>query len=94
MLAACDLVRYYVTVGRENTLNYLRSEPVIKNFAEQWKALTNRKMGDDPEVPKISKTLSVIKWMEAFTDFLHCHIGIRMILLAYVTREEVLVPAA
>lgn len=94
LLAACDLVRYYETVGRDNTVGNIRWDPVVKNFAEQWKALTNRKTADDPEVPKISKTLSVIKWTEAFTDFLHRHIGIRMIPLAYVTRDVILVPAA
>jgi hypothetical protein len=62
LLAACDLVRYYGTVGREITAANVRWDPVIKNFAEQWRALTDRKKADDPEVPKISKTLSVIKW--------------------------------
>ena len=92
LLAACDLVRYYDTVGREVTPQNIRWDPVIKNFSEQWKALIKRKSDDDPEVPKISKTLSVIKWTEAFADYLHRNIGVRMIPLVYVTREEVIVP--
>jgi hypothetical protein len=94
LLAACDLVRYYETVGREITTGNIRWDPVIKNFAEQWRALTNRKTADDPEVPKISKALSVIKWTEAFADFLYRSIGVRTIPLAYVTRKDALVPAA
>jgi hypothetical protein len=94
LLAACDLIRYYDTVGREITTNNIRWDPVIKNFSEQWRALTNRRQADAPEVPKISKTLSVIKWTEAFADFLYRSIGVRTIPLAYVTRREPLVPAA
>jgi hypothetical protein len=68
----------------------------IKNFAEQeWRALTNcSRQADAPEVPKISKALTVIKWTEAFADFLYWSIGVRTIPLAYVTRREPLVLAA
>jgi hypothetical protein len=75
LLAACDLSRYYGTVGREITAGNIRLDPVTKNFAEQWRVLTDRKKVDDPEVPKISKTLSVIKWTESFADFVHRSIG-------------------
>jgi hypothetical protein len=87
------MVRYYGMVDRELSASNMRWEPVIKNFTQQWKALMDRKDGEDPEVPKISKTLSIIKWTEAFTDFLHRNIGIRLIPLAYVVRETVPVPS-
>jgi hypothetical protein len=45
-------------------------------------------------VPKITKALPVIKWTEAFDDFLSRKIGARTIPLAYVTREKEDVPAA
>ena len=48
---------------------------------------------DTPEVPKISKSLPIIKWMEAFQDHLHHVIGVRMIPLAYVIRTDEEVPA-
>jgi hypothetical protein len=35
------------------------------------------------------KTLSIIKWTEAFTDFLHGTIGVRMVPLAYIVRNLV-----
>jgi hypothetical protein len=66
---------------------------VIKNFGEQWKALKDRKTGDLPEVPKITKALPVIKWTQAFADYLHRVIGVRTIPLAYIIREDVAVPA-
>ena len=43
----------------------------MKNLSEQWKAMEDKKGGDEPEVQKITKALSVIKWTEAFKDYLH-----------------------
>jgi len=67
-------------------------DPVIKNFEQHWKALQDRKKEDVAEVPKITKSLGIMKWTEAFTDFLSKTIGVRTIPLAYVVREEVNVP--
>jgi hypothetical protein len=93
LLAVCDVVRYYGMIDRELTASNMHWEPVIKNFTQQWKAIKDRKYGESPEVPKISKTLSIIKWTEAFTDFLHHKIGVRLIPLAYVVHKMVTVPA-
>ena len=65
----------------------------MKNFEIQWMALKDRKKDDDPEVPKISKALPIIKWMEAFQDFLHQIIRVRMIPLVYVICANANVPA-
>jgi hypothetical protein len=94
LLAACDIIRYYEETGRPLTAGNIQWNTVIKNFGEQWKALKDRKAGDLPEVPKITKALPVIKWTQAFADYLHRVIGVRMIPLAYVIREVVNVPAA
>ena len=94
LLVACDLVRYYDTVGRDLTSNNIQWLDTVKNFEIQWKALKARKDEDEPDVPKISKTLPVIKWTESFQDFLNRVIGVRMIPLFYVVRPEVIVPAA
>ena len=67
----------------------------MKNFEAQWKALKERKKNEDsPDVPKITKALPIMKWTEAFPDFLRQIIGVRMIPLIYVIRTEVVVPAA
>ena len=76
---ACELVQYYNTVGRDLTAVSMRWNNVIKNFKIQWKALKTKRDEDTPEVPKISKSLPIINWMEAFQDHLHCVIGVRMI---------------
>ena len=87
--AAICIAKYYETVSRDLTPDNMQWNPVIKNFMVHWKALENRKKEDVPEVPKISKTLPVMKWAEAFPDFLQRVIGARMIPLAYVIRETV-----
>ena len=59
----------------------------------QWKALKEHKDSDDPEVPKITKTLPIIKWTEAFQDYANHVIGVRMNPLSYAIRTEVSVLA-
>jgi hypothetical protein len=61
---------------------------VIKNFKIQWKALQDKKKGEEPETPKIAKGLNIMKWSESFRDILHQSIGVCMIPLAYVIRES------
>ena len=90
----CDLVKYYTTVSRDLTAANLQWNTVMKNFNVQWTVLKERKGDDSPETPKISKALPVIKWMEAFQDFLNWKIGNRNIPLAYIIRDEPNPPAA
>jgi hypothetical protein len=92
LIHATKLLLYYDSVGRNTTAGNLQWTPVMKNFSEQWKALEDKKGGDEPEVPKITKALPIIKWTEAFRDYLHRLIGVRTIPLAYVIRPEAVVP--
>ena len=90
---ACDLVRYYATVGHDLTAANIQWNTVMKNFKIQWTALKERKGDDSPDIPKISKALPVIKWMEAFQDFLNRKIGNRNIPLACIICDEPCPPA-
>ena len=90
----CDLVCYYETTGRNLMATNTRWTQVGKNFDIQWKALEAQKDEDDLEVPKITRSLPIIKWTEAFQDLLHQVIGVRTIPLAYVIRTTVDVSAA
>ena len=92
LTVACDLVRFYQTVGRDHTAANIQWNQVMSNFEIQWKALKDRKDEDDPIVPKITKALPIIKWTEAFQDLLNRVIGARMIPLAYVIRIDPQVP--
>ena len=84
LTVACDLIRYYQTVGRDLTAANIQWNQVMSNFEIHWKALKERKDEDDPDVPKVTKALPIIKWTEAFQDFLNRVIEARMIPLAYV----------
>ena len=92
LTVACDLVRFYQTVGRDLTAVNIQWNQVMSNFEIQWKALEDRKDEDDPDVPKTTKALPIIKWPEAFQDFLNRVIGVRMIPLAYVIQIDPQVP--
>ena len=91
---ACDLVNYYRTVGCDLTAANLQWNTVMKNFDIQWTALKEKKGEDSPDTPKISKALPVIKWMEAFQDFLNRKIGNQNIPLVYIIPDEPNPPAA
>ena len=92
LTVACDLVRFYQTVGRDLTAAIIQWNQVKSNFEIQWKALKDRKDEDDPDAPKITKGLPIIKWTEIFQDFLNRVIGARMIPLAYVVQIDPQVP--
>ena len=64
----------------------------MSKFEIEWKALKDRKDENDPDVPKITKALPIIKWTEAFQDFLNRVIVARMIPLAYMIRIDPQVP--
>ena len=93
LMVACELVHYYNTIRHDLSAGNMRWSNVMKNFEIQWKALKERKEADDPDVPKICKSLPIMKWTEAFQDYLHRTIGVRTIPLAYITRVTVDVPA-
>ena len=65
---------------------------MIKNFEAQWKALKERIKVDKSDAPKITNTLLVIKWTQAFVDYLGRIIGHRTITFPYVVCKEVTVP--
>ena len=92
LLVASKLVKYYTIVGRTITASNLQWNNVMRSFSEQWKALEGKKDDDEPEVPKISKTLPIIKWTESFKDYTNRVIGVRNIPLAYVIRSNDIVP--
>ena len=64
----------------------------MKNFEIQWMALNDRKKDNTSGMPKITKALPIIKWIEAPQNFLHQIIGVRMIPLSYVIHANVKIP--
>ena len=94
LIIACDLIRYYETVGRAPSAMNMQWMPVMKNFDIQWTALKAKMDEDVPDTPKITRGLNVMKWSESFIDDCHHCIGVRKVTLAYVIRTVAAVPAA
>ena len=58
-----NMIRYYNKVGCDLTAANLQWRKVMKNFKIQWKALKERETVDVPGVPKITRALTIIKWI-------------------------------
>jgi hypothetical protein len=93
LIVATELLKFYDAIGRVPDAGDMMWNNVMRNFREQWKAIKDSKKESHPTVPVISKALPIIRWIEAFQD--HCYrcIGVRHIPLAYVIREDAIVPA-
>ena len=90
---ACKAVRFYNMIGRTLSASNLRWDPVLFNFKGLWEAIIKQKEGDEPDTPKITKALPIMKWVESFTDHLHRCIGVRHVPLSYVIRPSKVVAA-
>ena len=86
---AAAAVRYYACIGRETTAANMHFNNVLKDYGKQYESLIAKKESDEPSVPKISRSLPIVRWTESFEDFLHEMIGIRNIPLSYLIREVV-----
>ena len=92
LIVACEIIRYYKTVGRTITSVNIQWNTVMNNFDIQQKALMNKKIKNEPKMLKISKSLNIMKWCEDFCEILHMCIGVRELPIKYVTRENSDVP--
>eukprot|EP00980_Cylindrotheca_fusiformis_P021142 scaffold8121_cov97-Cylindrotheca_fusiformis.AAC.2 len=70
----------------------MKWDPVLQNFKIVWADLVSTAEEVRQPTPKISRTLPILKWSEAFQIFLHKTLGRRHAPLAYVIRKDV-VPA-
>ena len=58
----------------------------MANFDVQWQALKDLKKQDNPDVPKLTKSGIIIKWIEHFKLHLNTIVGMRNLPLVYVVR--------
>ena len=86
---AASAVRYYKTIGREITPTNMHYVNVLKDYGEQWEAILSKEDKDEPDTPKITRALPIVRWTESFEDFLHQIIGSRHIALSYIIRDDV-----
>ena len=79
---ACNLIRFYETIGRPLTASNIAWDPLMRLFGEIWKSTKENCKANEPNTPKINKSLPIMKWMEAFRDHLHRCVDARITPLA------------
>jgi hypothetical protein len=88
---AAKAVRYYQ--GTDRPLSAANMQwTVLKNFESQWDGILHMK-DDDSELPKMSKSVGIVKWLEAYDSYAHSKLGVRLAPLAYVIRDDANVDA-
>ena len=93
LIVSANLIRYYELIGRAVSHVNMKWDPIGKNFEVIWKALEEKAEKDEPDVPKITKQMSVMRWSNAFDDHLHACLGVTKAPLAWIIRPEAAVPA-
>eukprot|EP00957_Ditylum_brightwellii_P027538 2081874-Ditylum_brightwellii.AAC.1 len=64
LLEASRLMRYYDMVGHRVIVSNTVYKTMIKSFINQWKELKDPKKQMQPKVPKITRELPIMKWMD------------------------------
>ena len=67
LTVACDLVRFYQTVGRDLTAANIQWNQVMSNFKILWKALKDRKDEMSPRLPRLCQSSSGLKHFKTFS---------------------------
>ena len=86
-------VRYYSDTGHLPIKLGMLTWTVLANFDVQWRALKELKKRDEPDVPKLTKGLTIIKYIESLR--VHCMevVGVRNCpLVAYLLRDDKVPP--
>ena len=58
---ACDLVRFSEMIGRPLTMQNIQWDPVMRWFKELWDVIKDLQKGNDPDTPRISAALTIIR---------------------------------
>ena len=94
ILVAAKAMQYYEAVGRVPTLAALRWAGPLTRFSQYLKALKSMKDDEKKEPPRVTRSLPIGQWSEAFIIYLENTLGVRDIPLAYVVRAQATPPAA
>ena len=83
---AAIAVSYYSMINRPLTPQNVHYENCLIDFYEQWENLLKKGEDNEPDTPRITRTLPIIKWTEAFEEFLHQVLGVQSVPLSYIIR--------
>ena len=87
IIVADNATSYYTQVGRSITPANM-SWRTLANFNMYWQDLLKQEKQDDPEVTKLGKNGSILKWIEYFKLHTKSIIGVRMCSLLYALDNE------
>ena len=79
---------YYVDTGRTPTPANMNYSLVLRGFYEEFEAIEKMRDSDALTVPHLSKTNTVIRWVESFKDHLSRSFGVRNCPLTYLIRAD------
>ena len=85
---ALNIMQFYNIVGIYITNTIIQGYPIINDFKQEWDILAKRNGEDVSDVPNTRKALTIIKWTESFSNFLHRTVVERNISLYYVIRKS------
>ena len=91
---AAVAVEYYEVTDRPLTAASLMWSDRLKNFKVQWEALMDLKKSSTIELPKITKNVSVVRFLESYETYADQKIGVQNAPLSNVIRASVAVGAA
>jgi hypothetical protein len=86
---AAELVRFYAITQRTLTAANIQWDPVIESSHEYWESLTQQIKDSPPVLPKITKSLPIMKWQEAIDTYFSRVHGARSVPLTYIIRKNV-----
>lgn len=91
---AARAVRFYDCVDRTLTPGIMQWTPTLSAFKEEMDAIKIAQNREEPDVPKITKTLQIMEWIKSFQLHLNESYGAWGFPINYVIRDTVAVPAA
>ena len=91
LTVATAAYHYYVDTARTPTPANMNYSIVLKGFYDEFEAIDKMQEADSSTVPHLSKTNTVIRWVESFKDHLSRSFGVRKCPLTYLIRDSVAV---
>ena len=79
---------YYVSIQRPFTVANMHYMNVLKGFYVEWEAIEKLSDETKPDVPKLTKHQTPIRWVESFKDCAFRTFGVRGAPLSYVIRDN------
>ena len=90
---ASKAYHFYKSIERVPTSVSMNFSVTLKEFNIEFEALIKQSKETKPEVPKITKNVTPLRWVESFMDCLFRTFGIRDCPLLYVVRKDADVPS-